>query len=95
MLGTLGAVLRGQGIPRARAAVARFRDRGRGTARDPEIIERLDTETVAHHYETVIRALDKPPIIIGHSLGGALTQIMLDRGLGIAGVAIDSVPVKG
>ena len=32
---------------------------------------------------------------MGHSFGGALVQIMLDRGLGAAGVAIDSVPVKG
>jgi pimeloyl-ACP methyl ester carboxylesterase len=61
----------------------------------PEVVERLDTQTIAHHYETIIRALDKPPIIIGHSMGGALTQIMLDRGLGVAGVAIDSAPVKG
>jgi catechol 2,3-dioxygenase-like lactoylglutathione lyase family enzyme len=29
------------------------------------------------------------------SLGGAVTQILLDRGLGAAGVAIDSAPVKG
>ena len=62
---------------------------------NPSLIERLDTQTIAHQYETIIRSLDKPPIIIGHSFGGALTQIMLDRGLGAAGVAIDSVPVKG
>ena len=39
--------------------------------------------------------LDSPPIIMGHSFGGAFTQILLDRGLGAAGVAIDSAPVKG
>ncbi|MEV6991153.1 hypothetical protein AB0N87_18310 [Streptomyces sp. NPDC093228] len=32
---------------------------------------------------------------MGHSFGGAVTQILLDRGLGCAGVAIDSAPVKG
>ena len=32
---------------------------------------------------------------MGHSFGGAFTQILLDRGLGAAGVAIDSAPVKG
>lgn len=62
---------------------------------DPSPLERLDTATVAHHYETIIRALASPPILIGHSMGGALVQILLDRGLGAAGVAIDSVPVKG
>lgn len=62
---------------------------------DPSPLERLDTETVAHHLETIIRSLASPPIIIGHSMGGALTQILLDRGLGAAGVAIDSVQVKG
>ena len=32
---------------------------------------------------------------MGHSFGGAFTQILLDRGLGAAGVAIDSAAVKG
>src|SRR5438045_6215819 len=34
-------------------------------------------------------------IIMGHSFGGAFTQILLDRGYGAAGVAIDSAAVKG
>ena len=63
--------------------------------RDPSPIERLTVEEVAHHYETIIRGLDRPPIIMGHSFGGAFVQILLDRGVGAAGVAIDSVPVKG
>ncbi|MDX2090626.1 MAG: alpha/beta hydrolase [Kofleriaceae bacterium] len=62
---------------------------------DPSILEKLDTAMVAHHFETIVRSLESPPIIIGHSMGGALTQILLDRGLGAAGVAIDSVQVKG
>ena len=36
----------------------------------------------------IIRGLDRPPIIIGHSFGGLITQLLLDRGLGGAGVAI-------
>jgi pimeloyl-ACP methyl ester carboxylesterase len=62
---------------------------------DPSPIEDLGTEEISHHYETIIRALPRPPIIVGHSMGGGLTQILLDRGLGTAGVAISSVPVKG
>lgn len=50
---------------------------------------------VVDHYESIIRELDRPPIIMGHSFGGLMTQILLDRGFGAAGVAIDSAPVKG
>jgi pimeloyl-ACP methyl ester carboxylesterase len=32
---------------------------------------------------------------MGHSYGGLITQLLIDRGLGAAGVAIDSVPPKG
>jgi pimeloyl-ACP methyl ester carboxylesterase len=42
-----------------------------------------------------ITELDTPPIIIGHSFGGTLTQLLLDRGCGAAGVAIDSAPTEG
>jgi pimeloyl-ACP methyl ester carboxylesterase len=62
---------------------------------DPAPIERATVDSIAHHFETVIRGLPKPPIIIGHSFGGAITQIMLDRTLGHAGVAINSVMMKG
>jgi pimeloyl-ACP methyl ester carboxylesterase len=62
---------------------------------DPSVMNGLGLVEIADHYEKIIRALDRPPIIIGHSFGGALVQILLDRGLGRAGVAIDSAPVKG
>lgn len=63
--------------------------------RDPSRIEHLGIGEIVDHYEGIIRALETPPIIMGHSFGGAFTQILLDRGLGAAGVAIDSAPVKG
>lgn len=62
---------------------------------DPSPIERLTIDGVADHFEVIIRALDTPPIIIGHSFGGTLTQLLLDRGLGAAAVVIDSALVKG
>ena len=62
---------------------------------DPSGIARLGVGDVAAHYEGIIRELDRPPIIMGHSFGGLITQILIDRGLGAAGVAIDSAPVKG
>ena len=63
--------------------------------RDPSAIAGLGITEVVNHYEAIIRGLDRPPLIIGHSFGGLITQILLDRGLGAAGVAIAPAPVKG
>lgn len=63
--------------------------------RDPSPIARLGIRAVVDHYERLIRGLERPPIIMGHSFGGAFTQVLVDRGLGSAGVAIDSAAVKG
>lgn len=62
---------------------------------DPSAIATLGVTEVVDYYDGIIRALDKPPIIIGHSFGGLMTQILLDRNLGAAGVAIAPAPVKG
>lgn len=63
--------------------------------RDPAPIAKLSVEEIIDHYDRLIRGLSRPPIIIGHSFGGAFTQVLLDRGLGAVGVAIDSAAVKG
>jgi alpha-beta hydrolase superfamily lysophospholipase len=63
--------------------------------RDPSPIAGLGVTEVVDHYEAIVNELDRPPIIMGHSFGGLMTQILLDRGLGAAGVAIASAPVKG
>lgn len=63
--------------------------------RDPSAIAGLGITEIVDHYEKIIRDLDTPPIVIGHSFGGLITQILLDRGLGAAGVAIATAPVKG
>ena len=62
---------------------------------DPSAVAGLGVTEIVDHYAKIIRGLDRPPIIIGHSFGGLITQILLDRGLGAAGVAIDPAPVKG
>lgn len=63
--------------------------------RNPEGIAGLGITEIVDHYESIITGLDRPPIIMGHSFGGLMTQILLDRGLGAAGVAISTAPVKG
>ena len=62
---------------------------------DPTPIANLTIEGVAEHYEKIVREMANPPILMGHSFGGTIVQMLLDRGLGAAGVVIDSVPVKG
>ena len=62
---------------------------------DPSPIEALSVPATVEHLEKVVGELDSPPIIMGHSFGGVLTQILLDHGFGAAGVAIDSVPAEG
>src|SRR3954470_1827559 len=66
-----------------------------GLREDPSPIEELGIAEIVDHYDAIIRELDTPPIIMGHSFGGAFTEILLDRGLGAAGVAIDAAAVKG
>jgi alpha-beta hydrolase superfamily lysophospholipase len=63
--------------------------------RDPTSFATLGLSDVVDHYEQIIRELESPPIIIGYGFGGLVTQILLDRGWGAAGVAIASAPVKG
>src|SRR5437667_12534466 len=63
--------------------------------RDPSSFASLGLTEVVDHYEQIIRELETPPIIIGHSFGGVVTQILLDRGWGAAGVAVAPAPVKG
>ena len=55
----------------------------------------LTLAQVIDSYQTSIQAMPEPPAIIGHSLGGLITQVLLSRGLGAAGVAIDSAPPLG
>lgn len=61
---------------------------------DP-LLSSITLPQVIDHLSKTIAALDEKPIIIGHSFGGLLTQMLLARGLGVAGVAIDGVPPMG
>ena len=56
---------------------------------------KLGIGEIVDNYASIIRELDAPPILVGHSFGGLFVQLLLDRGLGAAGVAIDPVPPKG
>ncbi|MEV6303160.1 alpha/beta hydrolase [Actinoplanes sp. NPDC051861] len=62
---------------------------------NPEPIATVTVPETVAHLEKVIAELPEKPILIGHSFGGTLTQLLLDRGHGAAGVVIDSAPPEG
>ncbi len=43
-------------------------------------------------YAEQIAAFPAPPVLIGHAMGGLVVQLLLDRGLGVAGIAIAPRP---
>lgn len=47
------------------------------------------------YYAQIVAELPEKPILIGHSIGGLMVQLLLQRGLGAAGIAIHSVPPQG
>jgi pimeloyl-ACP methyl ester carboxylesterase len=63
--------------------------------RDPSVLNGLGVAEVVDHYDRIIRGLSTPPVIMGHSTGGLVTELLLDRGLGAAGVGLSPAPVKG
>jgi non-heme chloroperoxidase len=62
---------------------------------NPEVFARKTLGQVADHTAAVIGELDKKPAVMGHSTGGLLAQIIADRGLSAATVAIDPGPFRG
>jgi pimeloyl-ACP methyl ester carboxylesterase len=62
---------------------------------DSAPLKRLNVDKIVDHYDAIIRELDSPPIIMGHSLGGTIVQLLLARGLPAAGVGVAPGTVRG
>lgn len=62
---------------------------------DADEVAGLGLPEIVEHYESEIKALPEPPILVGHSFGGLIVELLLDRGLGRAGVAMSPAPPKG
>jgi len=62
---------------------------------NPDVFANKTIGQVADHVEQIIRGLQRKPVIIGHSFGGLLAQILAGRGLSLATVAIDPAPFRG
>jgi pimeloyl-ACP methyl ester carboxylesterase len=65
-------------------------------ARHPDInLAQVTMDDIIAHYVTIVQKLPEKPILIGHSFGGLFAQILLNRGLAAAAVAIHAVPPQG
>jgi pimeloyl-ACP methyl ester carboxylesterase len=62
---------------------------------NPDVLAKKTLAQIADHTADVIGKLDRKPAVMGHSTGGLLAQMIADRGLSAATVAIDPGPFRG
>ncbi len=62
---------------------------------NPDAMAHNTVGGVADHFGDVIGALKRKPVVIGHSFGGLMTEILAGRGLASASVAISPAPFRG
>src|SRR5688500_12777089 len=62
--------------------------------RDPSPMTRPDITKIVEHHDAILRGLDRPPIVMGHSAGGLFVQLLIDRGLASAGVGVGSGAIR-
>ena len=56
---------------------------------------KLKLTDIISHLTVIIKNTGEKPVLIGHSMGGLIVQLLIQEGLGSAGVAIDSAPPLG
>jgi pimeloyl-ACP methyl ester carboxylesterase len=62
---------------------------------NPDVLAKKTLEQVADHTAEVIGMLVDRPVVMGHSTGGLVAQMIAGRGLSAATVAIDPGPFRG
>jgi non-heme chloroperoxidase len=62
---------------------------------NPDLLARKTLEQVAEHTTEIIKALGRKPVVMGHSTGGLLAQMLAGRGLSAVTVAIDPGVFRG
>jgi non-heme chloroperoxidase len=62
---------------------------------NPDVFAKKTLGQIADHTAEVIGKLDKKPAVMGHSTGGLAAQMIADRGLSAATVAIAPGPFRG
>lgn len=61
----------------------------------PEVFAKKMVQQVTDHYLAAITALDRSPVVIGHSFGGLIAQKIAGYGAAAVTVSIDNAPFKG
>jgi pimeloyl-ACP methyl ester carboxylesterase len=61
----------------------------------PEVFADKSLKTITAHFTKAIGQLRLKPVIIGHSFGGVITQMLAGQGLSATSVAIDPAPFRG
>lgn len=64
-------------------------------AKPDALLRTLTLTELVSRYEAAARAHATPPILIGHSMGGLIVQLLLQRGVGRMGIVLSSAPPKG
>ncbi len=62
---------------------------------NPDVLANKTLTQIADHTTEIIKALDNKPVVMGHSTGGLLAQMLAGRGLSAATVAIDPGVFRG
>jgi non-heme chloroperoxidase len=62
---------------------------------NPDVLAKKTLKQVADHTTEIINALGKKPVLVGHSTGGLLAQMLGGRGLSAVTVAIDPGIFRG
>jgi non-heme chloroperoxidase len=62
---------------------------------NPEVFAKKSLKQIADHTTEIIAALDRKPVVMGHSTGGLLAQMLAGQGLSAATVAIDPGVFRG
>jgi len=62
---------------------------------EPEVLAGKTLRQIADHTTAVIRSLNRKPVLIGHSTGGLLAEMLAGRGLSAGTVAIDPGVFRG
>jgi pimeloyl-ACP methyl ester carboxylesterase len=61
----------------------------------PEVFARKTVTRMVDHLGGIVGRLEKKPVIVGHSFGGMLTQVLAGRGMAAVSVAISAAPFRG
>jgi non-heme chloroperoxidase len=62
---------------------------------NPSLLAKKTLKQVADHTIEIIKALEKKPVLVGHSTGGLLAQMLAGQGLSVTTVAIDPGVFRG